>query len=345
MAYPYSNYFNRTPVFSSRIPSRTPQMQSPKFGMVDPDLMLGGMTWFMMLAALLATPGVQIWLQRRADKKEKEQVFKLIKPDNLRSASFEDIIGHERIKKNLKDWARRIEQGLQEPHSVLLTGEPGTGKSMLVRAFANRISRETSLLQVNCEALLEKPETIVWLERDLKKLQKKKKPLVLLMDDIGILGDRTQAVSPAQQSMITRVLKLMDGLGARVAVIGTANNPALMDRAIRNRFPEVHRVPGPTLEERVQQLTKFLKDLNLIPDESVNLQEAASLTDGLTGRRIQFLAQNLRNAIANDEGDLDKKGVKTIQKSLEPKTFNQQQLLEAIEDTIDPTEQERHPYK
>ncbi|MGH2481277.1 MAG: AAA family ATPase, partial [Ktedonobacteraceae bacterium] len=285
---------------------------------------------------------VQLYIDRKKTKRLQDQVFKLLTPKDLSLASFDDVVGHERIKKKLKGWARRLEQGEENTqHSILLTGEPGTGKSMLTRAFAARISKDTSLLNVNCEALLEKPETIVLLEKELKKLQKKNKPLVLLMDEIGTVGDRTKTTEAAQYSLIVRILKIMDGLGGKVAIVGTANNPERMDRAMRNRFPEVLPVPPPTLDERIQQLRIYLGKAKLLPDDSVNVDQAALQMDGLTGRRIEYVTQVLRNSLLDDQGNLDEKGThkKHPAKELQPMRFNQQQLLEAIEDTQDPTEQ------
>lgn len=323
-------------------PLPTVRVHAPKFGMYTEDKALFGIMGVTLVAACIA-PAVQLWIKKKEENKEKDQVFQLLKPADLRATSFDDVVGHERIKKKLKGWARRIEQGQENAqHSMLLTGEPGTGKSMLVRAFAARISDETSLLKVNCEALIEKPETIVLLERALKKLQDKNKPLVLLMDEIGIIGDRTRVSDAARQSMIVRVLKIMDGLGTKVAIVGTANNPEMMDRAIRNRFPEVLAVPGPTPEERAQQLERFLEKMSLIPDDSVDIQQAAMSMEGFTGRRIEFLTQVLRNSLVDEQGNLDEKGVRDRNQkeaALTPLTFNQQQLVEAIEDTRDPTEQ------
>jgi AAA+ superfamily predicted ATPase len=279
--------------------------------------------------------------ERKVKKKEeqaaKDEVFKVLKAKDLRTTIFDDVVGHERVKSKFLAWARRIRQADESSQKyLLLTGPPGTGKSMMVRAFASAISDDTTLVNVNCETLIKNPESILLLEKELQSLQKKQKPIVLLMDELSSVGNR----QTGDADKINHLLRIMDGvtgLKGKVAIVGTTNYPEQLDDAFRNRFQQILPVPAPTQEERAQILASYLKRFNLTPDETVDLNQAAQHTEGMTGRKLEHAMEVLKEQLEEDRETLLMNTSKAEHEEIldKPLIFSEDQLFQAIRDTQD----------
>lgn len=274
--------------------------------------------------------------EKKAERRAQSGVLKILNAKDLRSADFDSIVGHEAVKKKFRAWARRIQEDGGSQKYMLLSGPPGTGKSLMARAFAASISKDTRLVEVKCEALMKDPQGLVILEEKLKKLQKKNKPIVLFMDELSSVGNR----KTGNTQQINHLLRIMDGISGfkgKVAIVGTTNHPEMLDSAFRNRFQQILPVDAPSTEDRVKLLESYLKRFNLVADESVDLTKVAEKAEGLTGRKIEHAIEILQESLEDDriEALLDVPKKDHARIKAEPMTFNQQQILQAINDATD----------
>lgn len=324
--------------FTAQGPSSRSKSPQPQFGAsVDPEIAM-----YLGLGVLTAIFGVlelvmKARIESRNERRGKEEVFRILSSKDLRAADFDQVVGHEPVKKKFRAWARRIqEDGGRTQKYMLLTGPPGTGKSLIVRAFAASISKDTRLIEVKCDTLIKDPLGVVRLEEMLRKLQKKKKPIVLFMDELSSVGNRRTG----HADQINQLLRIMDGISGfkgKVAIVGTTNHPEVLDDAFRNRFQQILPVDAPDEGDRVQMLDFYLKRFNLIADESVDLAEVARQMDGMTGRKIEHTIEILQETLEDNrqESLLDVPEKERRRTLAEPLTFNVQQMLEAMQDATD----------
>ena len=123
-----------------------------------------------------------------------------------------------------------------EPHrGMLLSGPPGTGKTMLARALATEA--QANFLVVNGPEILSK-----WRgesEANLRRIFSEARegaPSVVLIDEVdAIAPDRARVQHNHEAVLVSQMLTLLDGLAdrGRVVVVATTNRPELVDPAVR----------------------------------------------------------------------------------------------------------------
>ena len=161
--------------------------------------------------------------------------------------TFADVAGIDEAKAELvevvdflrePDKYRRL--GGRIPHGVLLSGEPGTGKTLLARAVAGEAD-----VPFFSMAASEFVEAIVGVGaarvRDLFKEAKKAAPSIVFIDELDAVGG--SRVSGAggfsggndeREQTLNQILTEMDGFDSStgVIVIGATNRPDVLDPAL-----------------------------------------------------------------------------------------------------------------
>ena len=198
---------------------------------------------------------------------------------------------------------------LAPSRGVTLVGPPGTGKTMLARALAAEAG--ANLRTVTVAAMEDEyyGESSKLLRADFS-LALKAQPCVLFFDEIdGLMRERSAAEGSASYGLKTEFLGNMDSLQASdaVVVIGSTNNLALLDPAVKHRLPKVYHIGKPGASDRVRILELLLQQE---PEAVRGLSDRARAlllrgTDGCTGSDMQELyrtaagarlAQQLRQA-------------------------------------------------
>jgi transitional endoplasmic reticulum ATPase len=180
------------------------------------------------------------------------------------------------------------------PKGILLTGQSGTGKTLLARSLAGEMG--LTLITVDQPSLLSK-----WVgesEKGLREVFKRAKqasPCILFFDEIESLVPTrsTQEAGSLSARLVSQLFRELDGLHGSlgVVVLGATNRPDLMEPALlrAGRFDYVLELPLPTRDERREILAIHTEGLPLTAD--VNLGEVADATGGWTGADLELVCK------------------------------------------------------
>jgi transitional endoplasmic reticulum ATPase len=177
------------------------------------------------------------------------------------------------------------------PKGILLSGPPGCGKTLLVKAVANET--EVNFISVKGPELLSK--YVGESERAVREVFRKAKqaaPCIVFFDEIDALVPiRTSGGSDSRvtERVISQFLTELDGMEelGDVLVLGATNRPDMLDPALLRpgRFDIQLVVPVPDLEGRKEIFRIGLRGKPLA--EGLRVDDLASATEGYTGADIQ----------------------------------------------------------
>jgi cell division protease FtsH len=219
--------------------------------------------------------------------------------------TFADVAGIDEAKAELTevvDYLRNPDRyrrlGGRIPRGVLLSGRPGTGKTLLARAVAGEA--EAPFFSISASEFV---EAIVGIGasrvRDLFKQAKESQPAIIFIDELDAIGrSRSGGASPfsggndEREQTLNQILTEMDGFesGEAVIVLAATNRPEILDAALLRpgRFDRRVTVPPPDKPGRRQILEVHSRSLPL--DDDVDLDGIAASTPGMVGADLANLA-------------------------------------------------------
>lgn len=219
----------------------------------------------------------------------------------ISETSWDDIGGMEDVKEILTEsveWPLRFPEiytsaRVEMPRGVLLSGPPGSGKTMLARALANQC--EASFISIKGPELLSKwvGETEKGI-REVFRRAKQAAPCIVFFDELDGLASRRGAMSAdggVGDRLLTQLLSEMDGIEGRagVLVLGATNRPDVLDPALLRpgRFDMIVELRYPNTEERQAIFAIHTRGRPLAND--VSLEELATLTEKRSGADIEAI--------------------------------------------------------
>lgn len=250
-------------------------------------------------------------------KKYKKEVYA-----TRSSVTFADVGGADKILKELCELILHIKHpemykhiGLPPPRGILLSGPPGSGKTLLANAIAGQL--DVLLVEVPATELIagvsgESEERI----REIFEQAAVFAPCVLFIDEIdAISSNRQNAQKDMERRIVSQLLSSLDGMsklkyGDEVLVIGATNRPDVLDPALRRvgRFDNEIALGIPDRTARSQILNIISRDLKI--DEGFDYDEIAALTPGYVA--ADLLALTTRAALTAIKRVIRSKEVKAI---------------------------------
>ncbi len=226
-----------------------------------------------------------------------------VDPEKIR-VTFADVAGIDEAKAELTeivDFLRTPERygrlGGRMPHGVLLSGAPGTGKTLLARAVAGEA--HAAFFSISASEFI---EAIVGVGasrvRDLFAKAKEAAPAIIFIDELDAIGrSRQGSVSVTgsndeREQTLDQILTEIDGFESSeaVVVLAATNRPDVLDPALlrAGRFDRRVAVQAPDRKGRSQILAVHTRSIPLA--ESVDLDGLAASTPGMVGADLANLA-------------------------------------------------------
>ena len=214
--------------------------------------------------------------------------------------TFKDVAGIDSEKQELaevvdflRDKSKFAAVGARVPRGVLLSGEPGTGKTLLARAIAGEAN-----VPFFATSGSDFSGIIVGLGvakiKDIFEMAKRNAPCLLFIDEIDAIGQRRSQNSfndQDREQTLNQLLIEMDGFSNEtgIIVIGATNRPDMLDPALLRpgRFDRQVHIDLPDMAGRKEILELHAKKIKM--HEDVNLEKLARGTTGLSGADLENL--------------------------------------------------------
>lgn len=210
--------------------------------------------------------------------------------------TFADVAGVDEAKEEvgeivefLKNPKRFSKLGGRIPRGVLLSGQPGCGKTLLAKAIAGEA--DVPFFSISGSDFVEMFVGVgASRVRDLFKQAKENAPCIIFLDEIDAVGRRrgggfSSGGHDEREQTLNAILVEMDGFEAndQVIVIAATNRPDVLDPALTRpgRFDRQVAVPLPDLRGRRQILAVHARKVKIGAD--VDLERLARGTPMFSG--------------------------------------------------------------
>jgi cell division protease FtsH len=223
--------------------------------------------------------------------------------DSQQKVTFDDVAGIDEAENELVevvDFLRNPERyrklGARIPRGVLLSGLPGTGKTLLARAVAGEagVPFFSGSASEFIEAIVGVGASRV---RDLFAQAKEAAPAIVFIDELDAIGRArggTQALGGGhdeREQTLNQILTEMDGFDVNdgVIVLAATNRPEILDPALLRpgRFDRRVAVQPPDAVGRRMILEVHTRSVPLA--DSADLERLAQSTPGMVGADLANL--------------------------------------------------------
>ena len=214
---------------------------------------------------------------------------------------FSDVAGMDEAKQEimefvsfLKDPSRFQKLGAKIPRGAILSGSPGTGKTLLAKATAGESG--VPFFSVSGSEFVEMFVGVgASRVRDLFANARKSTPCIIFIDEIDAIGRARSKQNfgggnDEREATLNQILTEMDGFNTteQVVVLAGTNRPDVLDKALMRpgRFDRHINIDKPTMDGRGQIFGVHLKKIITNEDLEFLKGRLAALTPGFSGADI-----------------------------------------------------------
>lgn len=221
----------------------------------------------------------------------------------LRPKSFDDYVGQERIKKNLKVAINAASKRGEPIDHVLLYGPPGLGKTTLANIIANEMSAQ---IRVTSGPAIDRAADLASIMTNLGDGD------VLFIDEIHRLNRSVEEVLYSAMEDFAIDIMLGKGPSARslrldvpkFTLIGATTRTGALAAPLRDRFGMLHRLDyySPSEIAKIIQRSAQLLNSQIEPNAAELLSKRSRLTPRIANRLLKRVRDY---ADVNGDGIID----------------------------------------
>ena len=204
------------------------------------------------------------------------------------------VVGHENQKKEILsiiEWFRNSkelrEKGISIPRGVILFGQPGNGKSLLIKEIIRCCEAPVFVFKGE-------EENVVGGIVEVFKKARETGHAIIVIDELDLLIDKEKRVTRALQECLDGVESSDDIL----VLTATNDINEIPDALLRNgRLEKLIRVPYLKGEEAFQLLKKYFNDFNVLLPDDLDEEELSLSLNRITCAGIKAIVNDviLRN--------------------------------------------------
>lgn len=190
-----------------------------------------------------------------------------------------------------------LDRNIRPSTSLLLLGQPGTGKTMLAKYIAAELNKNLVILDLSASVSSLMGKT----GANLKKIIQycKQNACILLFDEFDAIAKRR--IDNTDIGEIKRVVNILlielEDWPTSSMFIATSNHPELLDKAIFRRFDHIVSLDVPEREQRLELLQGELREFMNSEDSHAMLGPVSDLLIGRSAADILKFCNNIKRRI------------------------------------------------
>ncbi len=297
--------------FQSTVPSTSQEidellevLDSSKLTIVDADASNVFLDTLIAIIPFVFMGGIAIWMINRmngggANNKAFEFSRSRARLEGKIKVRFTDVAGCDEEKQEMAEiidylkYPKKFEKmGARIPKGVLLSGHPGTGKTLLAKAVAGEAN--VPFYSISGSDFVEMFVGVgASRVRDMFKKAQQTAPCIIFIDEIDAVGRQRGAGfgggHDEREQTLNQLLVEMDGMeeNTGVVVIAATNRPDVLDPALlrAGRFDRQITVSLPDRKGREAILNVHARNKHF--DSDINLDALAKRTPGFSGADLE----------------------------------------------------------
>ena len=195
----------------------------------------------------------------------------------------------ERIIHEFRQQNKLKSHGLTHRRKILLSGPPGTGKTMTARILASELKQLLHIVQMDRLVTKFMGETSAKLRQVFDKMREM--PGIYLFDEFDAIGGKRDLGNDVgeMRRVLNAFLQFIENDSSNNLIMAVTNNPNLLDRALFRRFDDVLYYDLPVKDARAKLMTNVL---GTFPGKTFPFDKAAKIAEGLSQAEIDHVCRD-----------------------------------------------------